>query len=230
MDAAPLSIFARLGTGPPYHAEKPYNPEPMQPFLASHQMPAFAAAVPLLDTERLTLRCPWRDDLEDSVALRRDPEVCRFIGGPLGREEVWARMLRHLGHWAALGYGNWVVRERQSGRFVGEIGLFDLQRQMVPALDAPEAGWVLAPWCHGKGFATEAVAAVLAWSEQALRAPRIVCIINPENTPSLKVAARCGFTRYAETTYHGAPILLMERATAAPILLMERAAAAPPGA
>jgi RimJ/RimL family protein N-acetyltransferase len=170
-------------------------------------------AAPALDTERLTLEGHVLADLAESAAMWGDPVVTRHIGGrPSTEEEVWARLLRYVGHWAALGYGYWAVREKRTGRFVGEVGLADFHRDLTPPLDAPEAGWVLAPWAHGQGFATEALGAVLAWAARDPRlAPRQVCLIAPENVASVRVAARHGFVEYARTTYHGEATLLLER-------------------
>jgi RimJ/RimL family protein N-acetyltransferase len=61
-----------------------------------------------------------------------------------------------------MGFGFWVVREKSTGRFVGEVGLANFRRDIEPSLgESKEAGWVLSPWAHGKGFATEAVRAAL---------------------------------------------------------------------
>ena len=100
---------------------------------------------PVLTTARLILRAHTRDNFLDSHAMWSDPEVIRFIGGkPFTREEVWARLLRYAGHWAMLGYGYWVVREKQSGRFLGEVGLADYHREIEPSLaGTPEIGWAL---------------------------------------------------------------------------------------
>jgi RimJ/RimL family protein N-acetyltransferase len=108
-------------------------------------------SAPPIDTARLTLRGHKAGDIDESAALWADPMVVRHIGGrPFSREESWTRLLRYAGHWALLGFGYWVVRERSSGRFVGEVGLADYRRDLVPAIEGtPEAGWVLAPWAHG---------------------------------------------------------------------------------
>ena len=92
-----------------------------------------------------------------------DPRVTRHIGGrPFTRDEVWAKILRYVGHWSLLGYGYWVVEDRASGSFLGEAGLADFKRGIGPGFDgAPEIGWVLAPAAQGAGVATEAVRAVL---------------------------------------------------------------------
>jgi RimJ/RimL family protein N-acetyltransferase len=103
------------------------------------------------------------------------------------------------------------VRDRATGRFVGDVGLADLQRAIEPALDAPEMGWVLAPWAHGRGLATEAVRAVLDWSAAHLGAPRTMCIIDPDNAASIRVADKCGYRALAPARYKGDPILVFER-------------------
>jgi RimJ/RimL family protein N-acetyltransferase len=162
-----------------------------------------------LETARLTLRIHRLDDFGECAAMWRDPEVTRHIGGkPQGEEEVWARLLRYIGHWHALGFGYWVVRERGSERFIGEVGFANFKREIQPALgDAPEAGWVLARWSHGQGFATEAVRAVLAWSTRYLPERDTVCIIDHGNITSVRVAEKVGYTLVGEASYRGAPVL-----------------------
>ena len=124
---------------------------------------------------------------------------------------MWTRLLRYVGMWALLGFGYWVVRERDTGRFVGEVGFADFRREISPPLDAPEAGWVLAPWAHGRGFATEAVRAALAWGDAHLAAPRTVCMIAPENAASIRVAQKLGFREFGRTSFKGDDTLLFQR-------------------
>jgi RimJ/RimL family protein N-acetyltransferase len=174
--------------------------------------PLYSAA-PAIDTARLSLRGHRIEDFEDSAAMWADVEVTRHIGGkPFTREESWTRLLRYAGHWCLLGYGYWVVRETASGRFVGEVGFADYQREIEPSLEgAPEAGWVLAPWAHGKGFAGEAVQAALAWGAAHLRSGRSVCIIAPDNLASIGLAERCGYRELRHADYHDRPIIVFER-------------------
>jgi RimJ/RimL family protein N-acetyltransferase len=172
--------------------------------------------VPVIDTERLVLREHRVADLDDCAAMWGDLAVTRYIGGrPFSREDVWARLLRYRGHWALLDYGFWVICERASGRFVGEVGLADFKREIEPAITVPEAGWVLAPWAHGRGYATEAMRAVLAWGDSRLPGDRTVCIISPDNAPSIGVATKCGFREQLRASYHGEAAILYERARGA---------------
>ena len=167
---------------------------------------------PTLHTARLRLCAHGPEELDAAHALWSDVAVTRYIGGrAFTREEVWARLLRYVGHWAALGYGFWQLRERASGRFVGEVGLADFRRDLSVGLDGvAEAGWVLAPWAHGQGYAHEAMAAALTWAADHGHA-RTMCIIDPDNASSLRLAARLGYREHARAPYHGSPIVALVR-------------------
>jgi RimJ/RimL family protein N-acetyltransferase len=169
--------------------------------------------VPTLDTDRLSLRGHELGDFDDSAAMWAEPIVVRHIGGrAFTREEVWTKLLRYVGHWPLLGFGYWVVRERASGRFVGEVGFADFRRVMEPSIEGiPEAGWVLASWAHGKGYAKEAIRAALAWHDARTGFGPSVCIIDPENLRSIRLANTCGYKEALRTTYKGAPAILFRR-------------------
>ncbi|MDF2689920.1 MAG: acetyltransferase [Microvirga sp.] len=169
--------------------------------------------IPVLETERLFLRGHRLDDFEDSLALWSDAQVTRFIGGrPSTREEAWGRLLRYIGHWSLLGFGYWAVEEKATGRFIGETGFAEGKREIEPSLEGiPEAGWAMSPNVHGKGYATEAVQAVVAWGESHFGSARTACIIAPENTPSIRVAEKCGYRELQRTTYKDNPTIMFVR-------------------
>ena len=165
-----------------------------------------------LITERLTLAPVAVADFDDLTRLWGDPVFATSIfPAPLTSEDVWFRLLRDIGHWEALGRGNWAIRETATGAYVGSVGVLDYRRIMEPAFDAPELGWGVAPRFQGKGMAFEAVSAALAWCDEALNAPRTVCMISPGNAPSHALARRAGYAPYAETVYKGEPVVLLER-------------------
>ena len=80
---------------------------------------------PRLETPRLLLRGWTPDDVEPHMAMDADPEVMRWLGGPIGRVESWRRAAQHAGHWLLRGYGNWVVERREDGCFLGRVGLYE---------------------------------------------------------------------------------------------------------
>lgn len=174
---------------------------------------AMPQSAPTLVTDRLTLTGHRLGDFGDSAAMWGDADVVRHIGGrPFTEEECWARLLRYAGLWPLLGHGFWALRETASGRFVGEMGFADFHRDLDPPFgDVPEAGWALAPWAHGRGFAAEALQAVIAWGDARFGGARTVCMIDPENQPSIRLATRFGYREYARTSFKGSPIVLFER-------------------
>jgi RimJ/RimL family protein N-acetyltransferase len=170
----------------------------------------------VLETERLLLRRHTVADLDSCADLWRDATVTRYIGGrPYSREETWARLLRYIGHWEALGYGFWAVEEKATGQFAGELGFADFKREIDPPIAEPEAGWAFLPRVHGRGYATEALRAALSWADAHFEEPRTVCLIHPENAPSFRVAEKCGFRESRRAVYkdHTAVVLARERST-----------------
>lgn len=165
----------------------------------------------ILTTERLTLTPVSMDDLPDLQALWADTDFTRHImGRALEDEEIWFRLLRDLGHWQAKGHGNWSIRTRD-GAYVGSVGILDYRRTLRPPFDAPELGWGVAPAFQGQGFASEALRAALSWTDANLPDARTVCMIAPDNIPSLRLADTVGYRPYAETAYKGSPVTLLER-------------------
>jgi RimJ/RimL family protein N-acetyltransferase len=173
-------------------------------------------AIPVLQTERLVLRGHRRDDLKDCLEMWGNPAVTRYIGGrAFTREEVWTRLLRYLGHWSLLGFGYWLVTEKGSGAFVGEVGFADFERDLSPGFGAaPEAGWIVTPGARERGYATEAIRAAHTWINQTHGAQRTVCMIDHDNAVSQRIAERCGYRTWTEASYHGKPVMLYERDTA----------------
>jgi RimJ/RimL family protein N-acetyltransferase len=171
------------------------------------------SSAPILETERLRLRSFRLEDYDDLAATWADPVVVRHIGGrPSTAEESWGRLLRYGGLWPLLGFGYWAVEERATGRYVGDVGFADFRRDLTPSIGGvPEAGWVLASWAHGKGFATEAVRAALAWGDGSLHSRRTVCLIDAGNAGSIRVAQKCGYVEYARSTYKGEAVTFFQR-------------------
>lgn len=67
--------------------------------------------------------------------------------------------------------------------------------------EAPEIGWAFAARAHGKGFATEAVRAAVAWGDERFGAARTVCLMNPDNLTSIRVAKKCGYHEFKRSQF-----------------------------
>lgn len=169
--------------------------------------------IPVVETERLRLRGHRIDDFANSAALWADPEVTRYIRRlPFSTEECWTRLLRYAGHWALLGFGYWLVEEKLTGVFLGEVGFADYKREIEPSLGGmPEIGWVIAPHSQGKGYAAEAVAAVVAWGDAHFGSAHTACIIDPANAASIRVAYKAGYRELAVASYKGETVKMYTR-------------------
>jgi RimJ/RimL family protein N-acetyltransferase len=169
--------------------------------------------VPIVETERLTLRAHRPDDFADSLAMWSDPAVTRYIGGkPSTGQQTWMRMLNYRGLWSFLDFGYWAIEEKASGAFAGDIGFADFHRDITPSMRAvPELGWALATPFHGRGYATEAARAAIGWMDTRFGLKRTVCMIDEANTPSVNVAKKCGYSEFERTLFNGAPIVFLQR-------------------
>ncbi|MEX6631935.1 GNAT family N-acetyltransferase [Hyphococcus lacteus] len=151
-------------------------------------------------TERLTLRQPEKSHFVALQNIWADTKLLQFIGPPSTPEEVWARLLKYIGHWSTFGFGYWMVHETKTDHFLGEVGVAWQQRTTLPAHgDLPEAGWIFSPAAQGQGFASEALSAVLEYSGSRINSPGITCLIDPSNKASILLAERKGFKKFGTT-------------------------------
>ncbi len=169
--------------------------------------------VPVIETARLRLRGHVPADLDAATAMWADRAVTRFTGNrAFTREETWARLLRYTGNWCWFGYGFWAVEEIETGAYVGQLGIAEFERETAPPLAAvPEVGWSFVVAAHGRGFASEGVRAALTWADANVAADRTMCLIDPANLASIRVARRCGFVEVPGVIYKGSRSLRFER-------------------
>ena len=170
-------------------------------------------SAPTLETERLILRDFKRDDLDALAATLGDAEVVRHLTGePINREDSLRRLFMAVGQWPLIGMGMWAVEQKSDGRLVGQVGFFDMERDMVPSLvGLPEMGWIFDTSVHGQGIAREACEAALDWLDASHGPVEVPAIIGIDNIASLKLAEKLGFVREADGIYKGEPIAVVRR-------------------
>jgi RimJ/RimL family protein N-acetyltransferase len=156
---------------------------------------------PVLTTARYGL---WRprgaDDLDGLCRLVADEETRRFLGAARADpQQQWERLMRNAGSWSLYGYGVFYVRPHGRDEIAGSVGVFHSWRGMDARMDRqPEAGWVVRRDFCGQGLAGEVMAAVLPWFEARHGPQRIVAMIERGNLASERLAAKLGFTAFAE--------------------------------
>jgi RimJ/RimL family protein N-acetyltransferase len=139
-------------------------------------------------TPRLRLR-PFNDaDLPLYAAICADPEVMRYLGGPMSTEQTAASVRGASRNYLATGAGKIAVERREDGAFLGMCGL----SREVWYPDDLEVGWRLAPQHWGQGYATEAARAWIDYAFRVLEAPRVISIADVPNVRSIAVMQRLG--------------------------------------
>jgi RimJ/RimL family protein N-acetyltransferase len=147
----------------------------------------------VIETERLTLR-RFREADRDTVARwNADPGYSRHLAGVLSREQSDEAFDRWDRHWAERGFGLLAVEWRATGELVGRTG--PQYHAYWPA--DPELGWAVDPAWWGRGIATEAGAACVAWLFGDLDFARAVSITTETNLASRNVMAKLGFTLHS---------------------------------
>ena len=154
----------------------------------------------VLTTERLILR-NWRPaDLDHLAAMNADDEVMRYFPDRLDREQSAAMMTRVTANMERHGFGFWVMERLDDQVFLGFAGLFRpaFHAHFTPCV---EVGWRLARPFWGRGYATEAGRACLAFAFDQLGIEEIVSMAVVDNWPSRQVMERLGMSRRAEDDF-----------------------------
>jgi len=154
-------------------------------------MPDFSDIV--LKTPRLHLRMPVLADADAIFAMRADPVVQRYGSHPpwTDRQTAIDWIERNARGMAAGEHAQFVIERRDDGAVVGSCILYALDAQCRRA----DVGYALALSEWGKGYANEAVSAMLDWGFDHLDLNRVEADIDPRNVPSARALERLGFTR-----------------------------------
>lgn len=154
----------------------------------------------VLETRRLML-CQLRPaDLDFVASMLAHPDVSHYYERTFDRADAEVWLNRQLERYQRDGHGLWLVRQRETGTPVGQVGL---ALQEVEGIRRPEMGWLLAREFWGLGYATEAGVATREAAFTRWRYPEVISLIRPVNQPSRRVAERLGMVHTGEVEFHG---------------------------
>lgn len=148
---------------------------------------------PLLETERLILNEITDQHVEELSVILSDPEVAKhdYFYPTKNLEEVMQFIERYGEERQDNEEITWGIFEKSTKKLVGTCGLGDFLDQAKRA----EIGYALAQDHWGKGYATEAIQAVVAYGFEVVGLNRIEASITPGNESSVRVLEKNGFTR-----------------------------------
>lgn len=154
-----------------------------------------------IETERLLLRLWEQGDWIELHRTHGAPEVTQWLNIPEPSMDMTAFAVgRFSGQWRSLGFGMWALVEKATGRLVGRTGLHYHRDWPLDDIKV-EAGWALEPSVWGRGYATEAARASLAFAFDHLELRRVFSITLPSNERSQAVMRRCGMTLRGEVWF-----------------------------
>lgn len=141
----------------------------------------------VLETPRLRLRPPRREDFEAWAAFLADEPTARWLGGAQPRSVAWRSFLAMAGAWSIQGYGMFSVLDKHTGRWLGRVGPW-----YPEGWPGTEVGWGIVRDAWGMGYAGEAAAAAIDWAFDTLGWTEIIHVIDVENRASQAVARKLG--------------------------------------
>ncbi|NQU30724.1 MAG: GNAT family N-acetyltransferase [Anaerolineae bacterium] len=147
----------------------------------------------ILETERLLLRHFIPDDMDALFALYRDPEMRRYFpDGTLTREETREEMEWYYnGHPKHPELGLWATTLKETGQFLGRCGLLPWT---IDGVFEIEIAYMIDKRFWRQGFGAEAALGIRDYAFEKLGLTRLICLIDEENTASIKVAEKIGMT------------------------------------
>jgi RimJ/RimL family protein N-acetyltransferase len=141
----------------------------------------------IVTTERLLIRELEVDDVDSLFEVLGDPVAMRYYPAPFDRDQVADWIERARRSYRETGFGLWGVVRRSDGRFLGDCG------PMLQPVDGeliPEVGYHIIPPEQGRGYATEAALASVAWVFANTRFDVVCSLVSPDNAPSRAVASK----------------------------------------
>ncbi len=159
----------------------------------------------LTDSQRLEVRLPVEGDRARFVELFRDADFMVFSGEVHDVASANARFDEMLRRAAEMPFAKQPVVERASDEIVGYAGVNWCEFEGARWL---EFGWRLVREARGRGYATEAARAVLDLAAATFDG-EFLCIIDPGNAPSRRVADKLGFVHWKRATWEGDTVDLL---------------------
>ena len=148
------------------------------------------ANMPILETERFTLRKMSLDDTDDMFEYSSNAEVTKYLSWSPHKEKQYTfEYLTYLQDRYKTGdFYDWAIICKDTGKMIGTCGFtcFDFPN------DSAEIGYVINPDYQGKGIATEVSGRVIRFGFENLSLERIECKFMTENQASLRVMEKNG--------------------------------------
>lgn len=168
----------------------------------------------IAETKRCILREICMEDMQALFDLYAEPGMTDYIEPLYPWEQELEYEKAYIDNMYRLyEYGMWVVIEKDTGKLIGRAGLEHREYPKEERLEETdkdmelEMGYAIGTAYQRKGYATEVCRAIIAYAGQNLDYPRINCLIEKENTASIRFIESIGFTFVGESKAAGTTML-----------------------
>lgn len=149
----------------------------------------------VLETERLILRKITENDAGEHDRLLNTPSVMQYLGGVKERHEIEAKHAKAMASFARYGFGFMLMNEKATGEMVGHVGLKQVDNPNAANIGDFEIGWLIREDRWRRGYAMEAMKAVIEWAFTRFDAPHLVALTSDRNQGSWRLMERLGMER-----------------------------------
>ncbi|GAA4047112.1 GNAT family N-acetyltransferase [Parerythrobacter jejuensis] len=149
----------------------------------------------VLETGRLVLRTIEESDAALQFRVLNSPIVMEHLGGVKELHEIEAKHAKSMSSFARDGFGFMMMIEKASGALVGHAGLKKVDHPAAPNQGDFEIGWLVREDRWRRGYAGEAMRAVIDWAFTRHDAPVLVALTAERNVPSWRLMEKLGMER-----------------------------------
>ncbi len=149
----------------------------------------------IAETDRLILRTIEEGDAIEQDRLLNTPSVMARLGGVKELHEIEAKHAKAMAMYAREGFSFLFMIEKASGEMVGHCGIKRVDNPLAPNVGDHEIGWLVREDRWRRGYAEEAMRAILDWAFTRIQAPHVVALTSEANAGSWKLMQRLGMVR-----------------------------------
>ena len=149
----------------------------------------------IAETERLILRTIEMGDAVEQDRVLNTPTVMARLGGVKELHEIEAKHARAMAMYAREGFSFLFMIEKATGEMVGHCGMKRVDNVLAKNVGDHEVGWLVREDRWRRGYAEEAMRAVLDWAFSRIGAPHVVALTSLANIGSWKLMEKLGMVR-----------------------------------
>lgn len=155
----------------------------------------------VLETARLVLRKFDEGDAENIARRLNSKAVMDHLGGPKELFQIEEKIAKTLAGYARDGFGFMAMIEKDTGEMVGQCGMKRVDNALAKNQGDHEIGWLVREDRWRRGYAYEAMCAVMEWAFTRHDAPHIVALTSPRNEASWRMMEKLGMKRRADLDF-----------------------------